>query len=765
MMPEPVPPCYAQNALAQSPPPGAGGREADNAAMGPVYAPMPLRSRSSFLVLAAAPLLGPALAAGCGPSNAPSPFGFDAGLAEDGGAEGGLTDAPPEGSDPELGGPCVDDGQCDDGVACTFDECDEELARCRFSPDDSACQNTLYCDGVERCFTKLGCGAGVPVGCSDPTPCTIDACDEVTDACVHLPRDADQDGDIDGHCSGGKDCDDGDPSVSSLLAEVCGNGKDDNCNKAVDEAACAAPQHDTCADPLEITAPGSYSMTTAGASFHYATSCAPGDQAQMRDVVAAVVLPAGPPVDVEITARTAAADVSVALAGLCGDASSEIACGPPFPAVMTGKIAKLLGRGLGDPAKSAAYPLYVTTTQITPVTLDVAFLPAEPPPSNETCGTASTIQPGVPVKAQVIDAAKDLGGACETELGELVYAFELTQASNVDVYAASLDGDGLPMLSLRGPGCALPEDEVVCQAGPNAHVFWQSLPAGTYYVAVGATAPTTALVTLEVSGPTAPAPDDMCATAPPLAPNTTIDVSLAGHQDDSSMCQPGMVDAAYALDLTETSDVLLVERISQGDIGAVALAEPACGGKEDQLVCGTGSPSPVRAAKHAVPAGSYRVVAESFQGQPLKLTAFVRPAVAPTIVPFSDGCADALEIPPEGGFFQGTTANAAGDYSAGCDQGGVEGGGAPDQMLKLVLAAPKRVVLEMAGSAYSTLLDVRKGPACPGTEIAQGCGVGFSSSRRSFLDLDLEAGVYFIQIDGYALDAGPWFLDVRVVDQ
>jgi hypothetical protein len=726
---------------------------------------MRLRSRTSLLLVAFAPLAGAWLGVGCGPSSAPSPFIFDAGLIPDdgGGGADAQGDALPDGSDPELGGPCVDDGQCDDGVACTFDECDKELLLCRFSPDDSTCQNSFFCDGIERCFTKTGCVAGVPVGCSDSSACTIDACNEATKACVHLPRDADEDGDIDGHCSGGKDCDDSDPSVSSLLPETCGNGKDDNCNKAVDEAACVAPKHDTCADPLEIKAPGSYAMTTAGAAFHYATSCAMGDQAQMRDVVAAIILPAGPPVDVEVTARTPSADVSLALAGLCGDAASEIACGPTFPGVMSGKIAKVLGRSLGAPGESTAYPLYVTTTQVTSLTVDVAFLPAEPAPANETCGTAIPIAPGIPVKAQIIDAVKDLGSGCETQLGEIVYSFTLAQPSNVDVYAASIDGDGLPMLSLRGSGCALPEDEITCQASPSAHVFWQSLPAGTYYVAVSATAPTTALVTLEVSPPTVPPADDMCGTAPPIAPNKTIDISLAGHQDDSSMCLPGMVDAAYALDLAETSDALLVLRISQGDVGAVALALPACDADSDQLVCADGAPSPIRAAKHAVPAGSYRVIAESFQGQPVQLTAFVRPAVPPTLVPFADDCADAVQIPEAGGFFQGNTTNAFGDYSAGCDQGGVEGGGAPDQLLKLVLAAPKRVVLDMTGSGYTTLLDVRKGPSCPGTEIAMGCAVGFGA-RRSFLDLDLDAGVYYIQIDGYAEASGLWFLDVRVVD-
>lgn len=703
-------------------------------------------------------------ALGCGPSGAPNPFGFDPGFIEpDAGVDAGDDGGIPEGSDPELGGPCVDDGQCDDGVPCTFDECDEELLLCRFSPDDSTCQNGLFCDGVERCFTKIGCIPGVPVGCSDPTPCTIDACDEATKTCVHIPRDADEDGDVDGHCSGGNDCDDFDPSVSSLAPEVCGNKKDDDCDLVTDEAACTAPAHDTCSDPLEITAPGTYVMDTAGASFHYATSCASGDQALLRDVVAAVVLPAGPPLDVEVTARTTFVDVSVALAGLCGDASSELACGPTFPDGKSAKVAKLRGRSLGDAMKETAYPLYVTTGQTTAVTLEVAYLPAEPKPLNETCGSADPLLPGVPVKAQIIDAAKDLGSACETALGDLVWSFELLQPSNVDVFAASVDGDGDPVLSLRGPGCSLPEDEIVCQAGETAHVFWQSLPAGTYYVGLSATAPTTALMTLEVSPPTAPPLDDNCASSPPIAPNTTIDVPLAGHQDDTGICLPGMVDAAYELVLPEASDVLLVERISQGDTGAIGLSKPGCADASDKVMCAWDADSPIRAAKHAVPAGSYRVVAESALGQPVQVTAFVRKAVAPTLVVFAESCADAFEIPETGGFFQGTTANAIPHYNAGCDQGGVDEGGAPDQMLKLTLASPKRVVLDMAGSGYSTLLDVRKGPACPGAEVTQGCAVGYNPSR-SFLDLKLDAGVYFIQIDGYAMDAGPWFLDVRVVD-
>jgi len=394
----------------------------------------------------------------------------------------------------------------------------------------------------------------------------------------------------------------------------------------------------------------------------------------------------------------------------------------------------------------------------------VQILPPTPIPANETCGVAQSITPGVPFVASILDAKNDLASVCDTPLGELVYSFTLASPSDVDIYAASLDGDGAPSISLRSAGCALASDEITCQTAQSVHILRHALPAGTYYVAASATAPTEVSITVDVSPPTAPPPDETCAGAPSIAPNTTIDVLLAGHQDDIELgCFLGTADAAYVLDLQVASDVLLVQRISSGDFGAIELAKAACSGPSDLVTCSNSGLSPVRTSKRNVPAGSYRVVVESLQAQPTQVTAFVRPAVPPTLVPFADACADALTIPVTGGFFQGNTANAAANFNAGCDQGGVPQGGAPDQLLKLALPAKKRVVLEMAGSGYNTLLDVRKGPDCPGTEVTNGCAVSYGVGR-SFLDLTLDPGTYYIQIDGFALDKGPWFLDVRVVD-
>ena len=269
---------------------------------------------------------------------------------------------------------------------------------------------------------------------------------------------------------------------------------------------------------------------------------------------------------------------------------------------------------------------------------------------------------------------------------------------------------------------------------------------------------------LELAPPSAPPADESCESPPLLVPNRSLEVSLAAHEDDLHLeCLIGAPDAAYTLELASASDVLLVQRIADFDTGGVALARSPCGSRADSLVCGTASRSPARAALRNVPAGSYRAVVESERSGSIELLPLVRPAAPAILVAFSDSCAEAISIPARGGFFQGNTANSKADYDAGCDLGGQPAGGAPDQMLRLVLSATKRVVLDMRGSSYTTLLDVRRGPGCPGSELVRACAAGYVQDK-SYLDLMLTAGEYWVQVDGYAGSKGPWQLDVHVVD-
>ncbi len=88
---------------------------------------------------------------------------------------------------------------CDDGIACTADNCDENAGGCVHTPSDAACDNDAVCDGAERCDPAVGCQPGTPVVCADDgIACTVARCDETVRGCVHEPDD--------GRCADGDLC-------------------------------------------------------------------------------------------------------------------------------------------------------------------------------------------------------------------------------------------------------------------------------------------------------------------------------------------------------------------------------------------------------------------------------------------------------------------------------------------------------------------------------------------------------------------------------
>jgi hypothetical protein len=86
------------------------------------------------------------------------------------------------------------------------------------------------------------------VTCDDGDACTIDRCDPAIGACVNLaPEDRDRDGfrgrapDTAPASCGGDDCDDTDANVRPGGRDIC-NGKDDDCDGAVDQRGTLVPR-------------------------------------------------------------------------------------------------------------------------------------------------------------------------------------------------------------------------------------------------------------------------------------------------------------------------------------------------------------------------------------------------------------------------------------------------------------------------------------------------------------------------------------------
>jgi hypothetical protein len=72
-------------------------------------------------------------------------------------------------------------------------------------PNQTNCDDGVYCNGPEPCDPVLGCQAAMPVDCDDGVSCTQDTCDETTDSCRNIPIDADCEDDL--FCTGTEVCD------------------------------------------------------------------------------------------------------------------------------------------------------------------------------------------------------------------------------------------------------------------------------------------------------------------------------------------------------------------------------------------------------------------------------------------------------------------------------------------------------------------------------------------------------------------------------
>ncbi|MFH0874898.1 MAG: hypothetical protein V1859_03100, partial [archaeon] len=127
----------------------------------------------------------------------------------------------------------------DDAIGCTLDSCNENAHTVVHYPDGAACDDGLYCNGVESCDALTGCKNGVLPDINDNVSCTIDTCDETTDKITHL---ADNSKCLDGlWCNGIEKCDFTDNCITEskpdcndnidCTAETCNEGEDNNDNR------------------------------------------------------------------------------------------------------------------------------------------------------------------------------------------------------------------------------------------------------------------------------------------------------------------------------------------------------------------------------------------------------------------------------------------------------------------------------------------------------------------------------------------------------
>ena len=152
---------------------------------------------------------------------------------------------------------------CDDGVACTQDSCDETNDVCAHQTNNSLCDDGQFCNGPEICSASSGCIPGEAPICDDQLDCTADSCDEGNDTCVNAPNDNFCDDSL--FCNGAEVCDvnaaaPGDGCVSGNNVQCVDDGiacTVESCDEATmgcistaDNTLCTNPSFPFCVPSL-----------------------------------------------------------------------------------------------------------------------------------------------------------------------------------------------------------------------------------------------------------------------------------------------------------------------------------------------------------------------------------------------------------------------------------------------------------------------------------------------------------------------------------
>ncbi len=647
---------------------------------------------------------------------------------------------------------CDEDRQCSDGIACTVDMC-LPSGECVSLSDNSRCSDGVFCNGLEICNPALGCEPGRAQTCNDEQVCTIDRCDEPSKRCIHRPRDFDNDGEVDFHCTGGTDCNDLEPTQGALASEVCNDGADNDCDDMVDEGDCGGPPHDTCEDALDISGGGTFDLQLRGARTDYGLSCgSPGE----RDLVLRFSLSAA--ADVSLEAQGLWVDGGIDAANLavrsrCDDAVTEITCATGFPA-----RARLRALAAGD------YFVVVSGTvnaQRMLVKLDIA--PATVAPTNLDCDSAQDLTGVERIEADFVDVTDQLDLSCGFEGSpDLTYSFELTEPADVVLATFAPAGERLNV-SLR-TDCDDAESELRCVTGAPAYGRFRNLAAGRYALVVEGPFAREVDFSLDlvIEAPTAEPEGDSCQSAIPLPLSTMMSGTLTGKQDLVSTCGFFYRDAVYVVHIDEPTDLRVT--VDGADALMTLAVQAPCGSLEAQLSCSS-SLLPTTRLRNVQP-GDYHVVVEAPMDAAFTVLAEPLPLSIPVEVQFNDTCASAYELPIDGGLFVGSTISMLSDYKATC--GGPSQ--SKDAVYKLVLPEQRRVRVTLEGS-YDTVLYRFHNASNPEPSVCvpfgeSNCSDDSEVSTRSMLDETLSAGTHYYVVSGFGgSSSGSYTLEVDTMPQ
>jgi hypothetical protein len=515
-------------------------------------------------------------------------------------------------------------------------------------------------------------------------------------------------------------------------------------------AAAGAPAG-TCEAPIPITA-GTYTGSTSRGESENEATCA---SSTSHEIVYRLDVAARQRVTLDVDPRFDS--VLYVRKDDCAEAEAEVACNDDVGHERRSRIDEVLDPG--------TYFVFVDglANEVGQFRFKVAL--EDVPTIAEVCRGARPLVSGIPANGTT-DAAFD---SAESTCGEGAkgpdVAYRLDLAARARVRVSMHSSDVAPVVHLRRT-CADEQTELACSdegMSDEDATYTGVLEPGSYAVFADATVRDSQggngrfLLLAE----TAPeqgtgTPGDACGDALPIVKSGRIEGDTFVARDDvAGTCGgAGAADAVYRLDVAHRSR--FGARFTKQEGRHVFVLTRACGDRAGEVACGA-------SVDQVLVPGTYWLAVDGVA--PKELGRYAFEARLRDVAAQEAACKTAPLLRP-GTMVNGATDGAGDKFSTSC--GGREDTQSnPDRVYRLELSARAHVSLTLTTPSWDGVLVLRRGcvdgaPGGAGGEVR--CNNDFEDTHHAKIDMPLDAGTYYVVVDGHATgNAGSFSLEYKIV--
>jgi len=501
----------------------------------------------------------------------------------------------------------------------------------------------------------------------------------------------------------------------------------------------------TCGSPLPLAIGTPVRGSTVGASSSMTGSCIRGGEAP--EVVYQMTIERRAQVSVTINSSY---DGALYLLGTCGELRSEIACNDDDPNTSRSHIDTTLDAGTyfvvvdGYGNDAGDFELVVQTQDLQSLA--------------QVCGGATPLRPGVAVTGSTAGQPNYFTATCAGGAGspDRVYALDVPSRSRMRLRMQSTYDGALHVRS----DCANPSSELACNddhIDTRHSMVVATLDPGRYYVfadGYGSNEQGDFSMRADlapVAGGTAQG--DRCAAPGTVAAGQDVELDTFGAADDyqASCGGAGAPDVVYRLDVQERSR--LRATVQQSEFPAVLYLQSTCGQQSSEVACTAIGGQGQAMLDTNVQPGTYFLVVD---GATQDAFGAARLEVQlENLQALEQACRSAPRIRP-GRTITGDTGTSSDRFQATC-AGNAQSN---DLVYRLQLTRRSRVVIT-SEQQYDGAIYIRRDCTDMTTEVA--CNDDEGDNRHSRVETTLDAGTYYVFVDGFANNSqGSFTMDVEV---